>query len=70
MDDAPILKALENFKNKPSYQFHIPGHTRGQGVCKRFKNLIGEQALFLDTTDEFDKLGTLTPATGAIKEAE
>ena len=70
MDDAPILKALENFKNKPSYQFHIPGHTRGQGVCKRFKNLIGEQALFLDTTDEFDNLGTLTPATGAIKEAE
>lgn len=70
MDDAPILKALENFKNKPSYQFHIPGHTRGQGVCKRFKKLIGEQALFLDTTDEFDNLGTLTPATGAIKEAE
>ncbi|MBQ9688905.1 aminotransferase class V-fold PLP-dependent enzyme [bacterium] len=70
MSDTPILTALENYSKNPTYQFHIPGHTRGQGVCEKFKNLVGEKALFLDTTDEFDNLGTLTPATGAIKEAQ
>ena len=69
-DKAPILQALENYVKNPTYQFHIPGHTHGKGVCKRFRDLVGEQVLNLDTTDEFDNLGTLTPATGAIKEAE
>ena len=35
-----------------------------------FRNLIGKKALQVDTTDEFDNLGTLTPATGPIKEAQ
>ena len=70
MENTPILKALEEFVKNPTYQFHIPGHTHGKGVCKRFKDLVGERALNLDTTDEFDNLGTLTPATGAIKDAE
>jgi len=70
INNTPILDALENFSKHPTYQFHIPGHTRGKGVCKKFRKLIGEKVLRLDTTDEFDKLGTLTPATGAIKEAE
>lgn len=69
-DNAPILKALEEYVKNPTYQFHIPGHTHGKGVCTRFKNLVGERVLNLDTTDEFDKLGTLTPSTGSIREAE
>ncbi len=69
-NNAPILKALEEFVKNPTYQFHIPGHTHGGGVCKRFKDLVGDKVLNLDTTDEFDNLGTLTPSTGAIKEAE
>lgn len=68
--DTPILNALENYVNNPTYQFHIPGHTHGNGVCKRFRDLVGDKVLNLDTTDEFDNLGTLTPTTGAIKEAE
>ena len=35
-----------------------------------FKKLIGTKALSIDTTDEFDNLGTLHPATGPIKEAQ
>ena len=67
---APIVEALKNACNNPTYQFHIPGHTKGRAVYSEFKKLIGEQALNIDTTDEFDNLGTLHPATGPIAEAQ
>ncbi len=66
---APLLDALEAYKKSPSIGFHIPGHNRGNGVLRRFEELIGNSALALDTTDEFDGLGTLHPATGAIADA-
>lgn len=67
---APIVEALKSAYNNPTYQFHIPGHTKGLGTLPDFRKLIGKKALMVDTTDEFDNLGTLTPATGPIKEAE
>lgn len=67
---APIVEALKTAYTNPTYQFHIPGHTKGLGTLPDFRNLIGKKALMVDTTDEFDNLGTLTPATGPIKEAE
>ena len=67
---APIVDALKTAYNNPTYQFHIPGHTKGLGTLPDFRNLVGKKALMVDTTDEFDNLGTLTPATGPIKEAE
>lgn len=67
---APIVEALKTAYNNPTYQFHIPGHTKGLGTLPDFRKLIGKRALMVDTTDEFDNLGTLTPATGPIKEAE
>ncbi len=67
---APIVEALKRAYDNPSYQFHIPGHTKGNGVLPEFKSLIGSKALAIDTTDEFDGLGTLHPATGPIKEAQ
>ena len=67
---APIVEALKTAYENPTYQFHIPGHTKGKAVFKDFRKLIGEKALSLDTTDEFDNLGTLHPATGPIKEAQ
>jgi len=66
---APIVEALQVALENPTYQFHIPGHTKGQGVYSDFRKLIGKKALMVDTTDEFDNLGTLHPATGPIKEA-
>lgn len=67
---TPIVETLQNAYDNPSYQFHIPGHTRGNGTLNKFKKLIGKKALQVDTTDEFDNLGTLNPATGAIAEAQ
>lgn len=67
---APIVEALKTAYNNPTYQFHIPGHTKGLGTLPDFRKLVGKKALTVDTTDEFDNLGTLTPATGPIKEAE
>ena len=67
---APIVEALKKAYENPSYQFHIPGHTKGNGSLPEFKKLIGAKALSIDTTDEFDGLGTLHPATGPIKEAQ
>ena len=67
---APIVEALKQAYNNPTYQFHIPGHTKGLGTLQDFRKLVGKKALMVDTTDEFDNLGTLTPATGPIKEAE
>lgn len=67
---APIVDAIKLSIENPTYQFHIPGHTKGQGVYSDFRKLIGKKTLLVDTTDEFDNLGTLNPATGPIKEAE
>ena len=67
---APIVEALKTAYENPTYQFHIPGHTKGKAVFKDFKKLIGEKVLNIDTTDEFDNLGTLHPATGPIKDAQ
>ncbi len=67
---APIVEALRKYYQNPSVQFHIPGHTKGNAIFEDFKNLIGSRAVFLDTTDEFNNLGTLHPATGAVKESQ
>ncbi len=67
---APIVEALKKAYENPTYQFHIPGHTKGKAIFKDFKKLTGEKVLNIDTTDEFDNLGTLHPATGPIKEAQ
>ncbi|MDD3436119.1 MAG: aminotransferase class V-fold PLP-dependent enzyme [Candidatus Gastranaerophilales bacterium] len=67
---APLVDAVKYAIDNPTYQFHIPGHTKGLGVYSDFKNLIGKKAFLVDTTDEFDNLGTLNPATGPIKKAQ
>ena len=37
---APIVEALKNAVEHPTYQFHIPGHTKGRAVLPEFKKLI------------------------------
>ena len=68
--ETPVLDALENFLNNPSIPLHIPGHARGEGVLPRFQRLVGQKAIYLDTTYEFDNLGTLHPAEGAVLKAQ
>ena len=48
---APIVEALQQAYINPTYQFHIPGHTKGAGALPEFKRLIGSRALNIDTTD-------------------
>lgn len=67
---APIVEALEKAYNKNSYHFHIPGHTRGNGVYAPFRKFMGDKFFKVDMTDEFDGIGTLNPPSGPIKEAE
>ena len=35
---APIVEALKAAYNNPTYQFHIPGHTKGLGTLNEFRN--------------------------------
>jgi len=67
---TPLIDAMLKYKKHPMTGFHIPGHNRGLGVHPKFRELVGDDVLRIDTTDEFDNLGTLHPATGAIKEAQ
>lgn len=67
---TPILDAWENYLNNASVPLHIPGHARGEGVFPKFRELVGERLINLDTTDEFDNLGTLHPATGPIAKSQ
>lgn len=67
---APLVEALKGLIEHPTHQFHIPGHTKGQGIYRAFRKLIGKKALAIDTTDEFDNLGTLNPPTGPIMQAQ
>ena len=67
---TPLLDAMMQYKKMPMTGFHIPGHNRGAGIHEKFKDLVGSSVLSIDTTDEFDNLGTLHPATGAIEQAQ
>ena len=67
---TPLIDAMLEYKKAPMTGFHIPGHNRGAGIHPKLVDLIGQDALLLDTTDEFDNLGTLHPATGAIAKAQ
>lgn len=68
--NTPLLDAMLQYKNSPMTGFHIPGHNRGIGVHEKFRELVGSNVLSIDTTDEFDNLGTLHPSTGAIHQAQ
>ncbi len=67
---TPLLNAMLNYKKTPMTGFHIPGHNRGIGFNSKFINLVGKDVIQIDTTDEFDGLGTLHPSSGAIEEAQ
>ena len=45
---APIVEALKTAYENPTYQFHIPGHTKGKAIFKDFRKLIGEKAKVIE----------------------
>ena len=69
-ETIPVVEALKKYKKNPCTGFHIPGHNRGNMIGLALKDLVGSEVFALDTTDEFDDLGTLLPQSGAIKKAQ
>ncbi|MBE7707019.1 MAG: aminotransferase class I/II-fold pyridoxal phosphate-dependent enzyme [Cyanobacteria bacterium SIG30] len=69
-DNVPVVEALKKYKKNPCTGFHIPGHNRGNCIGADFKDLMGSEVFAVDSTDEFDNLGTLLPQSGAIEEAQ
>lgn len=68
--ETPVLDALKHYSENAAVPLHIPGHARGDGVLPKFKDLMGENAINIDTTDEFCGLGKLYPADGAVAQAQ
>lgn len=68
-EQTPLFsKLLEHAKRNP-IQFHIPGHKKGQGMDKDFKNFIGDNALSIDLIN-IAPLDDLHHPHGIIKEAQ
>jgi len=69
--ETPILDALETYINNHMVPLHIPGHAKGnKGIHSKFIKIFGQNIINLDTTDEFDSLGTLHPADGPIAKSQ
>jgi arginine/lysine/ornithine decarboxylase len=68
--ETPILDALQNFIENPAVPLHIPGHARGEGIFPKFREIVGQSTVELDTTDEFSGLGKLHPAEGPVARAQ
>ena len=57
---APIVDALKQAYENPTYQFHIPGHTKGNGSLPEFKKLVlSTQPMSLTTLERFTLLQDL-----------
>jgi arginine decarboxylase len=69
--ETPILDAFETYINNHMVPLHIPGHAKdGSGSYPKFQKIFGQKIINLDTTDEFDSLGTLHPADGPIAKSQ
>jgi len=68
-DRVPLLEMLANCAQSQNAAFHTPGHKRGQGSFKAFRELIGDRALQADLP-ELPELDNLFAPQGAIDEAQ
>lgn len=68
-NETPLFDALMEYVNRDTVPFHVPGHKKGQGVDKEFKEFIGENPFKIDVT-VFKLVDSLHHPTGPIKEAQ
>ena len=68
-EKTPLFTALLNHAKKQPLQFHIPGHKKGIGMDKEFKEFIGSNALSIDLIN-IAPLDDLHHPRGIIKEAQ
>ncbi len=68
-EKTPLFTHLLEHAKKNPIQFHIPGHKKGFGMDKEFKDYIGQNALSIDLIN-IAPLDDLHHPHGVIKEAQ
>lgn len=67
--ETPLFDALQEYVKRDTLPFHVPGHKKGVGIDKEFKNFIGENPFKIDVT-VFKLVDSLHHPTGPIKKAQ
>lgn len=67
--ETPLFDALKEYVNRDTLPFHVPGHKKGVGIDKEFKDFIGENPFKIDVT-VFKLVDSLHHPTGPIKKAQ
>ena len=67
--ETPLFDALKEYVNRETIPFHVPGHKKGVGIDKEFKDFIGENPFKIDVT-VFKLVDSLHHPTGPIKKAQ
>ncbi|MDM5337918.1 aminotransferase class I/II-fold pyridoxal phosphate-dependent enzyme [Fictibacillus enclensis] len=67
--ETPLFTGLKEHAKRNPYQFHIPGHKKGQGMDPEFRDFIGENALSIDLIN-IAPLDDLHQPKGMIKKAQ
>lgn len=68
-NETPLFDALMEYVNRETIPFHVPGHKKGVGMDKEFKNFMGENPFKIDVT-VFKLVDSLHHPTGPIKKAQ
>ena len=68
-NETPLFYALKEYVDRDTLPFHVPGHKKGVGIDKEFKNFIGENPFKIDVT-VFKLVDSLHHPTGPIKKAQ
>lgn len=66
---TPLFDALKEYVKNDTLPFHVPGHKKGIGADKEFKDFLGENPFKIDVT-VFKSVDSLHHPNGPIKEAQ
>lgn len=67
--ETPLFNALMEYVDRDTLPFHVPGHKKGLGMDKTFKNFIGDNPFKIDVT-VFKLVDSLHHPNGPIKKAQ
>ena len=68
-NETPLFNALMEYVNRETLPFHVPGHKKGVGIDKEFKEFIGDNPFKIDVT-VFKLVDSLHHPTGPKKAAQ
>ncbi|SFI36670.1 Arginine/lysine/ornithine decarboxylase [Tindallia magadiensis] len=66
---APLFEALLTYVDNETIPFHVPGHKKGVGIDRFFREFIGTNAMAIDVT-VFEQVDSLHHPSGCIAEAQ